>query len=81
MVDVLLAIGYICLSFCCWEQSRIQKRQQLEIKELKKYIHYNWMTEDRCDQCKIQHECPAYNTAVIYPCPHFCEEESHGKQE
>lgn len=80
MVDVLLAIGYVCLSFCCWEQHRIQKRQQLEIKELKRLIKTNFPEEPRCKFCKAKTTCPAYDTGVIYPCPHFCEEEHKNDQ-
>lgn len=36
--------------------------------------------EYRCEICLIQDVCPAFNTGVIYPCPHF-EEVKHGKEE
>lgn len=30
-------------------------------------------TEFRCGICQSRHDCPAYCTGVIYPCPHFNE--------
>lgn len=32
--------------------------------------------EYRCEICRIQDECPAYDTGVLYPCPHFEEDMS-----
>lgn len=81
MVDVLLAIGYVCLSICCWIQDRINKRQQLEIRELKRLVQKNFPEEPRCKICKAKEKCPAYETGVIYPCPYFNEEDSYGQQE
>ena len=36
--------------------------------------------EDRCRICGKRTSCPAYKTGVIYPCPHFREEEANGKE-
>jgi len=75
MFELCIAIACLCMWLCIWALSRILKRQGQDIRNLKKYIHYNWMTEDRCDQCKENRDCPAYNTQVLFPCPHFKEED------
>lgn len=36
--------------------------------------------EDRCRDCGERETCPAYDTGVIYPCPHYRREED-GKKE
>lgn len=30
--------------------------------------------EHRCGSCREREACPAYNTEVLYPCPHYEEE-------
>lgn len=35
-----------------------------------------WPTETRCDTCSEAASCPAFDTAVIYPCPYYHQEEA-----
>lgn len=39
----------------------------------------NRKVEYRCKDCSVMDICPAANTGVIYPCPHF-EDRSRGDQ-
>lgn len=43
-----------------------------KIKELQAKI----AIEQRCNTCEAKYECPAYDTGVIYPCPHY-EDQNH----
>jgi len=36
--------------------------------------------ETRCHTCQEGPECPGYDTGVIYPCPYYRKEKSHGKE-
>lgn len=39
-------------------------------------IAENWLEETRCNTCTEATECPAFHTGVIYPCPHYHQEEA-----
>lgn len=66
-----------CRHFCptcsmyerCVEDLKKEELEELPMPE-----------EFRCCICYRRDICPAYDTGVLFPCPHYKEEE-HGKEE
>lgn len=46
MFDLLIAIAHVCMWLCIWALSRNAKRQQQEIRELKRYFKYIWNDQE-----------------------------------
>ena len=52
----------------CWSLMRITLQQKRQIMDLKR----KGLPEDqRCCICLDETTCPAANSGVLYPCPHF----------
>lgn len=61
---ILVALGALWL--WDWALMRILLRQERWIQDLRR----QGQVEQRCGFCLVK-DCPAKNTGVAYPCPHF----------
>jgi len=61
-----LLLGMIFIWIWNWALMRILLRQERQIMDLRR----RGQVEQRCGFCLVK-DCPAENTGVAYPCPHF----------